>query len=578
MIRAVDAKAVLVRSGPALGLLLVVIYATLVLGYFHDRFWHPRDDGYYAHIAERILDGEVLHRDVQGLHAGYVYFAHALALRLFGKDLVSLRYPLVVLGLLQSVLIFLLVVPRGPLTAAAASVSLTSLSYVQYLNPSSHWYCLFLVIAIVCVLSWIPRDHRWRLELLGFLVITLLLFRQLTGVIVAIGVLTYLLAEARRGGGGKDRWLARALISVMIAGLATYLIGKSDLLGWILFGLWPLGVLAWAWFTLAASNREVLRLLFRFGLGGVVAAAPLVLYHVLTGSLVDWFEDSVVSALAMTEFAYYREQSYGIYLLYGLRQLTRLDSVGGALNGLFWLLLVLAPMALGLQALRTLLRGGEAGPRLHPLPFLAVFYSVVSVHYQDAAYLFFTAGLTMPAVLWLAAGAAPWRSYAPAAIACLVSAVGIYYHAAQPFGRGLSGRLLGVRTQLVRSEGLERMSLWVSAAELADTRYLLDLIRRQVRPEETILAVPANAELYFLSGRKNPLKFSFIPFGILDENELQRSLQILEKEPPRLVFYVPRLPYNTAYTLKIMDFVRSRYDLLGKRAGFEIYRYRTGKD
>ena len=79
-------------------------------------------------------------------------------------------------------LVFLLLLPRGVVAAAAASVSLTSLSLVQFLNPSPHWYSLFLFIVIVCALTWLPRDSRWRLEILGFFVITLFLVRQLTGV------------------------------------------------------------------------------------------------------------------------------------------------------------------------------------------------------------------------------------------------------------------------------------------------------------------------------------------------------------------------------------------------------------
>src|SRR5689334_10339503 len=70
----------------------VLISAAILLRYY-DRMWLPGDDGYYAHIAERVIAGEVLHRDVQALHPGYVYLVDAVALKLFGHSLVSLRYP-----------------------------------------------------------------------------------------------------------------------------------------------------------------------------------------------------------------------------------------------------------------------------------------------------------------------------------------------------------------------------------------------------------------------------------------------------------------------------------------------------
>ena len=225
--------------GRPLGFLFVVGFAALVLGTYHDRFWWPPDDGTYAHIADRILAGEVLNRDIQDLHPGYVHFANALALRTFGDALVSQRYPLVALGLLQAGLIFALSAPRGAVAVAVAAVSLTALSFVQFLNPSAHWYCLFLLIAVMCGLRWMPRDFRWRLEILGFLVVTLLLFRQLTGVIVAIGTLTFLLCETEPKTSHGHRLLARGLLGVMTLGLGGYLLAKADGLAWILFGIWP---------------------------------------------------------------------------------------------------------------------------------------------------------------------------------------------------------------------------------------------------------------------------------------------------------------------------------------------------
>ncbi len=122
------------RRGRALGFLFVVGFTGLVLGHYHDRFWWPADDGAFAHVADRIVAGEVLNRDVQDIHLGYVNFANALALSTFGDAMVSQRYPLVALGFLQACLIFALFLPRGTLAAVAASVSMTALSFVQFLN------------------------------------------------------------------------------------------------------------------------------------------------------------------------------------------------------------------------------------------------------------------------------------------------------------------------------------------------------------------------------------------------------------------------------------------------------------
>src|SRR5512145_2138331 len=78
-------------------LAFVLITSAVLMMIFHNRFWAPADEGKYAHVAERILLGQVLHRDVQDLHAGYVNFVNAAAFSLFGVRMVSMRYPLALL-------------------------------------------------------------------------------------------------------------------------------------------------------------------------------------------------------------------------------------------------------------------------------------------------------------------------------------------------------------------------------------------------------------------------------------------------------------------------------------------------
>ena len=65
------------RRGAAV---LAVASSLLLLLHFHDRFWWPPDEGNFAHVAERILDGEVLHVDVQDVHAGHINFVNAAAM------------------------------------------------------------------------------------------------------------------------------------------------------------------------------------------------------------------------------------------------------------------------------------------------------------------------------------------------------------------------------------------------------------------------------------------------------------------------------------------------------------------
>lgn len=566
-----------------IGLVVAVALAALVLGHYHDRFWWAPDDGADMHMAERLLAGEVMHRDIHDVHPGYHNFLNAAALRLFGDDFVSLRYPLVAMGIVQAGLIFLLLGPRGAVVGVVGALGGTALSFVQFLNPTANWHALFVYLLIVAALAWLPRGCRWRLAALGFLIGTLILFRQLTGVIVAIGVVAWLLVEPRPGEPRLEvrtdtgRGLARALLLIMLAGLAGYLLDKTDGQAIGLFGVWPIAVLVWAWFNPAAGNRAVARMALWLSAGVVVAAAPLVVYHLANGSMAAWFDDVVIGALALSRLDFMRADffGHGLFLVYALRQVAVLVSAAEVVNGLFWIALVLLATAQGWLVLRGLMRAGTASPAFHPLAFLGVFYALVAVHYQIPVYLFFATGPTIAAVLWLTTGGVTWRRWAPVALALAMSAVALHYHAAQPLTRGIDGVLRGERVALTADHGLDRVSLAIEPDEARLYAHFVALIARQAPAGAPILALPMNPELYVLARRRNPLRFFNAGIGLTDAADVAEALAILERDPPALVFHRAGDKYNTPLTAPIVDFVRDRYTLIESLEGFDVYRYRA---
>ena len=79
---------------------LWLLLSGLILFHFHDQFWWGPDEGVYAYVAQRFLAGDTIHRDLIDIHPGYGNLLNILAFFVFGEDLLSLRYPLVVLTLL----------------------------------------------------------------------------------------------------------------------------------------------------------------------------------------------------------------------------------------------------------------------------------------------------------------------------------------------------------------------------------------------------------------------------------------------------------------------------------------------
>ena len=562
--------------------------STAILLRYYGRMWLAQDDGYYAHIADRILGGEVLHRDVQALHPGYVYFVDALALRLFGSDLVSLRYPLVAIGVAEAGLVAAMFLRRSAIAAAAGAVAFTSLSYVLFPTPSVHWYCLFLLVAIVAALRWIPQNSPWRPIVSGFLVGALGLFRQLTGAFVGIGVVAYLLAEpvpaadpARQATPAASKLAARVVIGASAAVIAAYVVAKSSMLALLLFGMWAPLLLAMTCYHASRGVAETLRLLVRLALGASLAAAPLLVYHIVTGSLRDWFKDSVVSAVALSDLDYVKFKRYAQMLAQAALQIVRPGDMTAWVNGVFWVSVMLGPAVVGMTLLWALARR-RAGSWPHPLPFLAVFYAPVAVHYEAPAYVLFVAAPIIVGLLWIVTerwgphgGAAPRGIVAGAVFGVgFLSLVALRYQAGQPVNvvRQYSAAVAGVRGNVDRARGIDRVSLGIGRSDSATYAELLDLIRRETQPGDAILAVPGGAELHFLSARRNPLPYPYVVYGVMDERSLARALDTLRRDPPKLVFHVPSFSYNTPYTDRLMQDVRSRYTPLANVREFVVYR------
>ena len=90
------------------------------------------------------LAGETLHLDVQDVHPGYINFVNAAAFKVFGIDLRSLRYPLMAAAFTQAMLAWFFLAGRDALLATLASVASIALGVLQFLNPTAHWYALFV--------------------------------------------------------------------------------------------------------------------------------------------------------------------------------------------------------------------------------------------------------------------------------------------------------------------------------------------------------------------------------------------------------------------------------------------------
>ena len=539
--------------------------AAILLLAFHDHGWWPRDDGYYAHIADRLLEGAVLHRDVQGLHAGYVYALDAVALWLFGPTMASLRIPLVIFGVVQAVIAARLIAGRSTTGAVIAGGVSAALSVTLFASPTVHWYGLFLCVALAAVLAAMPRDHPWRPAVVGFLVAMTVMFRQLTGVLLGIGVLSYLLVEGDGERSARDRRLARGLIATAFAGLAVYLAANASTAAWVLFGTIPLAMLALAWRSAASGAGNVPGLLAKATLGGVAAVLPAFLYHSVNGSLDAWFGDAVAAAIGLTGFEYVQSDRYMGFAAHAAMQLLTWSDPARMINGVFWAAMLTAPAILGAWMLYRTARSATAP---HPLPYLAIFYALVAVHYESPSYLYFAAVPVMLGLLWcLADRPAALRRAGFAAIA-LIAGLAVVNHSGLPRSADLMSRSAPV----MAAPEIARLGLRIPPEDRRVYVALLRLIDEHSLPGDGILGVPAAPELNFLSKRRSPLPYPYLSYGVVEQDALISALETLRRDPPRLVFHIPRLPYNTSATNQIMDWVEATYRETARVGDFVVYR------
>src|SRR5205809_6986224 len=72
-------------------LIIIWILSAAYVFTFVDRGWIPHDDGSLAQMAERVLGGELPHRDFDEIYTGGVSFQYAVAFKILALKLLSLR-------------------------------------------------------------------------------------------------------------------------------------------------------------------------------------------------------------------------------------------------------------------------------------------------------------------------------------------------------------------------------------------------------------------------------------------------------------------------------------------------------
>lgn len=534
----------------------------LILFWFHDQFWWPVDEGVYAYVAQRVLAGDILHRDLIDLHGGYGNLLNIWAFRVFGEDLLSLRYPLVAITVLQCLIAYALLASHGGLVASAGVVTLTAFSFVQFPNPSANWHALLLFFLLCLCLERLRENAAPRLVLAGLVVGLCFFTRQLSGVFLGLGLVCVLLSEAR-GSEAGTRAPGLLVGGVAIAGLGAYVVSKAQAFGLLWAGIWPLALLCvfalHARLTWGRAGRTTALVLAGFVLAGLPLAA-LAWYQ---DAFTHWLQDIFFTALLINGQEFINKASHLNVIALAVEQARGGNGAAGILSGIAWVALVASVPLLGLLTLRRISRSGTA-----PVPaILAVFWAVGALHYQIPIYLFFALPAVFFALLML------WPSHAVAAGLICLSAYMLAFQAGQPLERGLGGIVQGLRAGPNQPADLPRVSLRVQPSDAAIYRETLTAIEALSAPGAPLMTLPMDPELNFMTNRPAPVGYYATPLGLTDETDLSSTIEALDAAAPLVVVHRRHDKYLTPLSARLLEWVRHRSGPPEAVGPFDLYLY-----
>jgi hypothetical protein len=108
------------------------------------RGWVPHDEGILAQSANYVLQGQLPHRDYTEIYTGGLSYLNALAFRLFGTNLASMRYMLLLFCLAWVTCIYY-AASQFVSAAVAGGVTLLAVAWSvpNYSAAMPSWYNLF---------------------------------------------------------------------------------------------------------------------------------------------------------------------------------------------------------------------------------------------------------------------------------------------------------------------------------------------------------------------------------------------------------------------------------------------------
>lgn len=142
----------------------VLVIAGIYTGLHIGRGWVPADDGSLSQSALRVVHGQLPHSDFGEIYTGGLSFIHALAFRVFGVNLMSLRICVFLFFLAWLPAVYYIALRfTSALAAGAITLLAVAWSYPNYPAAMPSWYNLFFAtFGAAALLRYLEvRTRRW---------------------------------------------------------------------------------------------------------------------------------------------------------------------------------------------------------------------------------------------------------------------------------------------------------------------------------------------------------------------------------------------------------------------------------
>lgn len=543
------------RSVDRWWLLVTLVVAVLILLPELDQGWFPHDEGVLGQSAERVLGGEVPHRDFDEIYTGLLTYLHAATFRLLGIKAEHLRYPLA-LATLAWLVVCYRILRRfvQPVWAAAISVVILLWSVPNYPAPMPSWYNLFLATAgVLSLIKWAESsDVRWliitgMLGGLSFLV-------KLSGVFFLAGAILGVIGaglsapreEPSRGASIHIRILIVGMAIAICAGLI--MVVGTEPRALIRFVLPPgallVGLAALALRPVGRRHSqglgELLLPVFWLVCGAVMPMLVAVISVAVAGGLAEAVDGVLIRPFRRTGFAAYQPPSptlliaglplvwllwprpslgsdmqlrahlpVGVSLLMVLFLARSEPGIYQAAWGAAWSLPAIVSVLGCLYLVRELWQGTSlerpVAQILWPMLMIAAFGILVEFPFAAPIYSLYALPLAILAAVALLRAKPPNRSAFGMLVVAFFLLFG-WFHLRPGTPRNL-GRGFYAAADTV-SLGLVRAGLRVSGREAGVYRGLIELLD-SLSERRVLWAGPDAPEIYFLSGMRNTTRTMF---------------------------------------------------------------------